>query len=79
VSLENLREVIATTKFVVNRANRRNRDKKASPKKKKTVQVTVSIGIADSTKNPASPWDVLKLADKALYRAKKKGRNCVAL
>jgi len=83
VHLEILRETIASQKFVVNRINRRTTKSKLKPQKKKTEQITISIGIADSTtkKNQMieSPWDVLKLADKALYRAKKKGRNCISI
>ena len=55
-----------------------------APKKKKrqkaTVQlaVTVSIGVAErSDDNPTSEM-VVKAADEAMYRAKKKGRNRVA-
>ncbi len=80
--LEALREKIATTEFVVNRVSRRKNDRNiAKPVENKSVKVTVSIGVADSSGRRAdyivSPWDLLKLADKALYRAKKKGRNCV--
>lgn len=75
--LENLRETIANTPFVINRASRRKSDKKIKSKKNKSVKVTVSIGVADSTSNSSTPWDILKLSDKALYRAKGKGRNCV--
>jgi diguanylate cyclase (GGDEF)-like protein len=39
--------------------------------------VTVSIGVADSSGSTSSAWDLLKLSDKALYRAKDKGRNRV--
>ena len=77
--LDNLRETIAGTPFVINRASRRKSDKKAKPRKKRSVTVTVSIGVADSKSNISSPWDVLKLSDKALYRAKGKGRNRVCL
>lgn len=77
--LETLRETIADTPFTINRTSRRRKsDKKVSAEKNKTVSVTVSIGMADSEKSTQSPWDVLKLADKALYRAKDKGRNCVS-
>ena len=75
--LDSLRQTIATTPFVVNRASRRRSDNKVIQKKINSVKVTVSIGIADSENDVASPWDVLKLSDKALYRAKAKGRNCV--
>lgn len=75
--LEALRELIANTPFIINRASRRRSDKKVNPSKAKTVMVTVSIGIANSTSSTPSPWDVLKLADKALYRAKDYGRNCI--
>ena len=57
--------------------------KKASRKRKtsqagsKNVQVTVSIGVSDSDKTGATPESVIKNADKALYKAKKSGRNCV--
>jgi len=91
--LDDLREKIANTPFVINRESRRIKDKKANNRKPKAVTVTVSIGVADSkTKVKAtkgqqktlskrlakeSPWDVLKRSDKALYKAKQKGRNCV--
>lgn len=52
---------------------------RASGKEKpKRLSVTVSIGAADSTGKDASPDIVLKRADRALYRAKKGGRNRVA-
>ena len=75
--LETLRETIANTRFVINRGSRRKSDKRAKLKNNKAVTVTVSIGVADSNASISSPWEVLKLADKALYRAKQKGRNCV--
>jgi len=77
--LETLRETIANSPFIVNRASRRKSDRKAKKEKNKSVTVTVSIGVADSSCSVSSPWEVLKLSDKALYRAKAKGRNCVCL
>ena len=43
----------------------------------KGVKVTVSIGVAASSKEVAEPEKVLKAADKMLYKAKKAGRNRV--
>ena len=78
--LETLRSIIADMPFVVNRQGRRNTKQKTRNNKPKTVQVTVSIGVADSkAKKNASAWDILKQADTALYRAKKKGRNQVSV
>jgi diguanylate cyclase (GGDEF)-like protein len=76
--LEALREEIANKPFIIRRAGRRDRDKPVIPASNNSVKVTVSVGFADSGGNKTSPWDVLKLADKALYRAKGKGRNCVS-
>ncbi len=44
---------------------------------KKKVQITISIGLASPNKNVFHPQDVIKEADKALYKAKQEGRNCV--
>ncbi|MCG9555095.1 GGDEF domain-containing protein [Vibrio sp. Isolate31] len=50
----------------------KKRGKNAKPSE--VVNVTVSIGLSDST-TTRHPEEVLKLADKALYKAKKTGRN----
>ena len=42
------------------------------------VRVTVSVGIADKKKEMTSAVEVIEAADKALYQAKRNGRNCVA-
>ena len=75
--LDALRVEIANSPFVISRVDRRKNGKVNKPAQSKSVKVTASIGIADSRTNTSSPWDVLKLSDKALYRAKGKGRNCV--
>ncbi len=75
--LETLRESIASTPFVINRVSRRKNELKTTPRNGKSIKVTVSIGVADSSGSTSSAWEVLKLSDKALYRAKGKGRNRV--
>lgn len=42
-----------------------------------SIPVTVSVGIAEAYSEIAHADTLLKLADKALYTAKKEGRNCV--
>jgi len=76
--IEALRQEIANKPFIIRREGRRDNDGPAKPSTNNTVTITVSIGFADSSGNESSPWEVLKLSDKALYRAKGKGRNCVS-
>lgn len=52
---------------------------KATPKPRETVSVTISIGVAERKDQRQQPEDVLKEADKALYKAKNSGRNQVAV
>lgn len=70
--LEELREEVAKCKFMLREGSK---SKKGGNRK---LSVTVSIGVADSNHKSISPDEVIKLADKALYRAKEKGRNCVS-
>jgi len=76
--LETVREAIAESHFTV-RGPDRPRKKPAQPPAgggpRKRVAVTVSIGVADSEGTPATPADVIRAADAALYRAKRAGRN----
>lgn len=67
--LEDLRRSIETSPFY-----KRTGNKKAKPK---PLSVTVSIGVAGRTKTAPEPEQVMKMADKALYKAKEKGRNRV--
>ncbi|MCZ6512294.1 MAG: GGDEF domain-containing protein [Nitrospinae bacterium] len=57
--------------------SRSNRKKKKRNGKK--VHVTISIGLASPGRKSKTPGDVIKLADLALYQAKKKGRNRVVV
>jgi diguanylate cyclase (GGDEF)-like protein len=44
----------------------------------RAVSVTISIGVSERNERLAAPDDVIQAADKALYRAKNKGRNQVS-
>lgn len=63
--LQALIDTVADTPFVVNRRK---------GQKPKTVQVTISVGVTDSI-HKANASETIKVADAALYQAKKKGRN----
>ena len=82
--LEELRRSIADHRFVVRGPTR----PKSKPKKKtkprlrgkaadsrRGLKVTVSIGVADRNARRPRAEQVLKAADRALYRAKRAGRN----
>ena len=45
----------------------------------KTIRVTASIGVATAAANLRSGDTLFKNADKAMYEAKKAGRNCVRI
>lgn len=81
--LERYRRQVAANGFVVRGKQRKksgpeNRSK-TPPNRRNTVKVTVSIGLAGPKKGITDPASVLKLADQALYRAKKAGRNRIRM
>ena len=79
VHLELLRANVADNRFMLRKQERRVKDKKKKTKKNnREVEVTISIGYAERNEKAKTPDQVLKLADKALYRAKGNGRNCVS-
>jgi diguanylate cyclase (GGDEF)-like protein len=73
--LEELRKIIAKQKHDYKKKRKVNgKDKVVS----KQLGVTISIGVAEKNENYKTAEEVLQAADKALYRAKKSGRNCVS-
>jgi diguanylate cyclase (GGDEF)-like protein len=78
--LEALRKDIAAYPMVIRGADRpheapaRRRQQGAQSGEDK-VTVTVSIGVAERDNRYTTPGQVLRAADRALYRAKEKGRN----
>jgi diguanylate cyclase (GGDEF)-like protein len=81
--LEELRQTIGSYQLWL-RGNDRPKDAEAGKAKRgaagsgKSVSVTISIGVAASGDNMRTPAEVIKAADKALYRAKQRGRNQIA-
>lgn len=91
--LEGLRRAIAEAAFHVRatperrEAPVRNADRRAAsrrraqrtpmPPAEQTLSVTVSIGVAESKANKGAVEQVIEAADRALYKAKREGRNRV--
>jgi len=76
--LEKLRKRVEQTRFLVrgsNRSGKRLAKSKGIRGFRKRAKVTISIGVAERNDKYSSPEQVLMAADKALYRAKKAGRN----
>ena len=78
--LERLRKNVEETAFTLRGAARPAEKPDTpvpTPSPGKQVSVTVSIGVAQRADRRSAPSEVLGLADAALYRAKKAGRNRV--
>lgn len=80
--LEALRKAIEEYRLVIRGSDRpkdqkQGEGKRGSRQEATEVSVTISIGVAESGDGQGSTAEVLKAADKALYRAKSKGRNQV--
>ncbi len=78
--LEKIREAIAESAFGVRGRRRpRRKPKQPRPGNGRSQRVTVSIGVADSTSAGPAAAEVVRAADEALYRAKRGGRNQLAV
>jgi diguanylate cyclase (GGDEF)-like protein len=80
--LEALRAEIEAHRMTIRGADRpakrsTGKKKRGSTPARRTVSVTVSIGVSERSDRHASPEAVITAADKALYRAKHRGRNQV--
>jgi diguanylate cyclase (GGDEF)-like protein len=81
--LEALREAIAEYRMALRsddrpknqKQGRESRGSRAGRGDGAYASVTVSIGVAESREELKSPAEVMKAADKALYKAKNRGRN----
>jgi diguanylate cyclase (GGDEF)-like protein len=78
--LETLREEIESYGMALRGTDRPARTKGAKRQRggwrgKNAVSVTVSIGVAERNERSGTPRAVIQAADRALYRAKEKGRN----
>ncbi|MEO3946288.1 GGDEF domain-containing protein [Gorillibacterium sp. CAU 1737] len=79
--LEELRETVSKRGFTVRskpRSTRKRKGRSGAARAARELFVTVSIGVSNRSETAKTPDAVMKEADKALYRAKKKGRNCVS-
>jgi diguanylate cyclase (GGDEF)-like protein len=81
--LESLRGEIEAYRIALRDADRPRKGKGSKRQRggwrgKDSVSVTVSMGVAERSDRNASPQAVIEAADRALYRAKDKGRNRVS-
>jgi diguanylate cyclase (GGDEF)-like protein len=84
--LEEVRRNVEAYQLVLRDHKSRNVPKKVAEERRgrrrlprnETVSVTISIGVAEANKHHSTPQEVIEAADKALYRAKQKGRNCIS-
>jgi diguanylate cyclase (GGDEF)-like protein len=79
-ALEDLRSAIANRRFALrspDRPKKRPEPPRKSSRPPRLISVSVSIGFAGPTARVSDGHAVLRAADRALYRAKNKGRNRV--
>ncbi|WP_297428264.1 GGDEF domain-containing protein [Clostridium sp.] len=74
--LENLREQVSKSGYT--RKSTKSKNSKTKQGNSSQLFVTISIGACEKSNKYKDASDVIKGADKALYRSKKRGRNCVS-
>lgn len=80
--LDTLRERVAAYPLTVRKpgrpaSGRQGKRQRGQSKPAKQVSITLSFGVTDASRGDAAPDAALQRADKALYKAKQAGRNCV--
>lgn len=81
--LEALRENVEAYRLALRASDRPKKSKRTKRRRggwrgKRSVSVTISIGVAERGDRLPTPEEVVQAADRALYRAKEKGRNQVS-
>jgi diguanylate cyclase (GGDEF)-like protein len=79
--LEELREKVSKRGFNLRSKGRSSSSagsRSQGTKSSRQIHITISIGVSQRNDKNKTPDTVMKAADSALYRAKKKGRNCVS-
>ncbi len=81
--LETVRKSVEAYQLLLRSSDRPKREKQGAEQRGKgganqSVNVTISIGVAESSDRLATPAEVIKAADKALYKAKQGGRNQIS-
>ncbi len=82
--MEELRQAIEKHKFTIRGKDRPKKSKRGKKERGKRnvgrkVSISISIGAAERCNSLRTPDDVIKAADRSLYKAKRMGRNKTVL